>query len=145
MITVQTLRTYGLYASSLLALAACAGTPTTSETPTAGETPPATGDVTAQAPSKPAETGEPKPQEPAPQQPQGQQPRDPQAVARKALENARRSLDLRLFEDARNEAAFVLELDNENTEARDILQRCNQVLGDRDVPMRGVISDIILE
>jgi type II secretory pathway component GspD/PulD (secretin) len=142
MITVQTLRSYGLYASSLLALAACAGTPSTSEAPTAGQTPPATDPAaapTAQAP-------EPKPQEPArPQQPQGQEPRDAQAIARKALENARRSLDLRLFEDARNEAAFVLELDNENTEARDILQRCNQVLGDRDVPLRGVISDIILE
>ena len=78
MITVQTLRSYGLYASSLLALAACAGTPTTPETtPTAGQ-PPATepavapGDVTAQ---------EPKPQEPRPQPPQGQE-RDVQAIAR---------------------------------------------------------------
>ncbi|HZN39835.1 MAG TPA: hypothetical protein VFD82_13580 [Planctomycetota bacterium] len=151
MITVQTLRTYGLYASSWLALAACAGTPSSPEAnPTAAKPPAADpaapfADLTAQAPapSKPAEA-EPKPQNPQ-GQPQGQEPRDPQAIARKALENARRSLDLRLFEDARNEAAFVLELDNENREARDILQRCNQVLGDKDVPLRGVISDIILE
>ena len=42
-----------------------------------------------------------------------------------AVANARRSLELRLFEDARNEAAFALELDNNNKEARDILRRCN--------------------
>ncbi|MFM1871672.1 MAG: hypothetical protein RL398_1094, partial [Planctomycetota bacterium] len=52
------------------------------------------------------------------------------ALAAKAAANARRSLDLRLFEDARNEAAYALELDLNNADAREILQRCNQILGD---------------
>ena len=52
------------------------------------------------------------------------------ATVKKAVESARRSLDLRLFEDARNEAAFALELDSNNEEARDILRRCREVLGE---------------
>ncbi|HEX6811825.1 MAG TPA: hypothetical protein VF384_09410 [Planctomycetota bacterium] len=89
---------------------------------------------------------DPAAQNPGAQEPRPQEPVSREAIVRKAVENARRSLDLRLFEDARNEAAYALELDNENTEARDILQRCNQVLGDpTGVPLRGVISDTIIQ
>ena len=44
-----------------------------------------------------------------------------------------------------NEAAFVLELDNQNAEARDILRRCNEVLGDRDQSVGGGFRDVILQ
>ncbi|MEC7725292.1 MAG: hypothetical protein VYD05_07250, partial [Planctomycetota bacterium] len=64
-------------------------------------------------------------QDPQPQDPQGRA-----AIVKEAVENARRSLDLRLFEDARNEAAYALELDSNNDEARDILNRCREVLGE---------------
>ncbi|MBM3974623.1 MAG: type II and III secretion system protein [Planctomycetes bacterium] len=63
-----------------------------------------------------------------------------------ALDNARRSLDLRLFLDARMEAAYVLELDSGNKEAREILLRANEVLGNTDqVPLRSVVSDAIVQ
>lgn len=121
MIKVQTLRLRGLCASSLLALAACsAGTPTELvDVPTgSSEGTPMTSaatpdDVTTSA------------QDPKPQAPQGRA-----AIVKKAVENARRSLDLRLFEDARDEAAYALELDSNNDEARDILNRCREVLGE---------------
>src|SRR5688572_9438180 len=115
MIKVQTLRLHGLCASSLLALAACTGAPSNTadlQSAPSGTTPPATdpatppGDVSAAQPAKP----EPTAQEPKPQEPRPQEPRSREAIVRKAVENARRSLDLRLFEDARNEAAYALEL-----------------------------------
>jgi type II secretory pathway component GspD/PulD (secretin) len=138
MIKVQSLRLRGLVASSLVALAACSGTPAglvDVDTKTDGNA------MTA----GPVGSAQPAPQNP--QNPQGQDPtRDRAALVRKALDNAKRSLDLMLFEDARSEAAFVLELDPQNQEARDVLQRCNQVLGDRSaVPLRGVIEDEILK
>ena len=49
----------------------------------------------------------------------GQDPQGRAAIVKKAVESARQSLELRLFEDARNEAAFALELDSNNAEARD--------------------------
>src|SRR5262245_22954351 len=115
MIKVETLRVAGFCASSLLALAACSGTPANpspeTRQPEAVETP----------------HGQPN----VPPHPQGQEPRpDASALVEQAVRNARRSLDSRLFEDARNEAAFALELDNQNSEAREILRRCNEVLGD---------------
>ncbi|GAB4157940.1 MAG: hypothetical protein Fur0037_25670 [Planctomycetota bacterium] len=111
MIKVQTLRLRGLCVPSLLALVACSGAPTADST----------------APSEPAAAGEPAaPVEPSPQ---GQGKPSSKALLDKALANARRSMDLRLFQDARNEAAFALELDNANEEARDILRRCNEILG----------------
>ena len=124
MIKVQTLRLRGLFASPLLALAACSGSPlhfggvtaTPEELTTESSSSPsgsfASGDGAATA-----------------QEPQGQEGRRA-ALVKKAVENARRSLDLRLFEDARNEAAYALELDNNNAAARDILSRCNSILGD---------------
>ncbi len=118
MIKVQTLRLRGLCASSLLALAACSGTPAN---PVRTDAPP--GDGTPMTSGTSASQQEP-------QNPQVQEPTRRGALVAKAVENARRSLDLRLFEDARNEAAYALELDNNNAEARDILQRCNQILGD---------------
>ncbi|MEC8251885.1 MAG: hypothetical protein VX044_01645, partial [Planctomycetota bacterium] len=72
-----------------------------------------------------SEDGSTGAQDPQPQDPQGRA-----AIVKKAVENARRSLDLRLFEDARNEAAYALELDSNNDEARDILNRCREVLGE---------------
>ncbi len=77
------------------------------------------------------------------QDPQGQQP-STQALLEGALKNARRSLEARLFEDARNEAAFALELDNQNAEAREILRRCNEVLGDRVATVGGRFADEIM-
>jgi type II secretory pathway component GspD/PulD (secretin) len=122
MIKVQSLRLRGLVASSLLALAACSGTPSnqTDNQSTGGAKP--------LADSNAANTNAAK-QEPTPK-PQEPQGRDSKALISKALENARKSLSLSLFEDARMEAAFVLEMDSANAEARDIIQRCNQVLGD---------------
>jgi type II secretory pathway component GspD/PulD (secretin) len=118
MIKVQSLRLRGLVASSLLALAACSGTPSNlvDVKTNANEGTPLT-DPT---------TGAAKPQDPQGQDPQG---RDNAALIKKALENARRSLELRLFEDARSEAAVVLQFDSGNQEARDIVLRCDKVLG----------------
>ena len=120
MIKVQSLRLRGLVASSLLALAACSGSP--SEVL----------DVKTNAVDGTPLTGAPAASTRNHQDPQGQAPQDPRdrgALVKKAVENAKRSLELRLFEDARNEAAYALELDNNNAEARDILVRCDQVLG----------------
>ena len=130
MIKVQTLRLRGLCASSLLALAACSGTQadfidvqTGSSEGTPLTTPTPLGDaVTA------VEASQPQDQQQDPQAPQDPQGRA--AIIKKAVENARRSLDLRLFEDARNEAAYALELDSNNEAARDILNRCREVLGE---------------
>lgn len=128
MIKVQTLRLRGLFASSLLALAACSGTSTgpspqaregTSDAATTRELTDVTND-TSKAGSATAA-----------QDPQVSPLTRRSALLAKALENARQSLDLRLYAEARNEAAFALELDNGNSEARDILNRCNAALGDR--------------
>ena len=141
MIKVQTLRLRGLCASSLLALAACSGT---SSGLVRVETAPADGaPMTSAAPTAPsapavAAVGAAKQssqQDSQKQDPQKQDPKPPEATRRGAMvaaavQNARRSLDLRLFQEARNEAAFALELDNDNQEAREILQRCNAILGD---------------
>ncbi|MEO6595197.1 MAG: hypothetical protein ABIP94_10635, partial [Planctomycetota bacterium] len=150
---VQTLRLRGLCASSLLALAACSGTPSdfvdvntavnsgsgnggTEGTPLTST--PQTSGASSNT-SNPAARGNPK------GAPQGQDPvRDRAALVRKAVENARRSLEQRLFEDARNEAALALELDNDNAEARDILQRCNLVIGDSNVPLQNAFNDTIV-
>ncbi|HLQ38356.1 MAG TPA: hypothetical protein VK348_11165, partial [Planctomycetota bacterium] len=115
MIKVQTLSLRGLCIATLLVFAACSGAPSTE-----GDTP--TG------PSQPSTT--------APRaNPQGQgqgvsHERNLQLVS-DAVNKARRSLELRLFEDAQREAAFALELDNGNEEARRILNQCNEVLGDK--------------
>ncbi len=159
MIKVQTLRLRGLCASSLLALAACSGTPSenvsefdknasdgapmTTSAPTTerGAARPATNERRGTPVDASARRQG--------QDPQGQGPGDRAAIVRKAVENARASLDLRLFEDARNEAAYALELDNDNKEARDILQRCNQILGDSlgegETGRQGVTETVLLE
>ena len=130
MIKVETLRLRGLCASSLLALAACSGTQTNS----------------GQAMGEPSR--DPASNELAAffydQQQDPQERPSTQALLEGALKNARRSLEARLFEDARNEAAFALELDNQNAEARDILRRCNEVLGDRVATVGGRFADEIL-
>ncbi|MCA8974577.1 MAG: hypothetical protein KDC98_07630, partial [Planctomycetes bacterium] len=126
MIKVQTLRLRGLFASPLLALAACSGSPMHFGGVTANpEASPLTTESTATSTA-----------DASVQDPQGQEPTRRQALVKQAVENARRSLDLRLFEEARNEAAFALELDNDNTDAREILRRCNKILG-KDVTMTG--------
>lgn len=121
MIKVQTLRLRGLVASSLLALAACSGT-STGPSPQPRESTPDT--ATTRDRSAATDTG-------GAQDPQISPLTRRSALLSKALENARQSLDLRLYAEARNEAAFALELDNGNSEARDILNRCNAALGDR--------------
>ncbi|MGE3171137.1 MAG: hypothetical protein AB7O97_00840 [Planctomycetota bacterium] len=142
MIKVETLRLRGLYASSLLALAACSGTtanPGTGNNGQAmGEPAPAAAETLASAPFDDFGAA-------APQDPQGQGRQGNQALVQQALENARRSMQARLFEDARNEAAFALELDNQNEEARDILRRCNAVLGDRVASTGDRFGDQILQ
>lgn len=138
MIKVQSLRLRGLVASSLLALAACSGTPTgLVDVQTNTDQKPLTDGTVGGTVGSPAAPGA-----------QGQDPqgRDRAALIQKAVANARRSLDLRLFEDARLEAAFVLEMDSTNQEARDILQRCDQVLGNSSgVPLRSVVADTIIQ
>jgi tetratricopeptide (TPR) repeat protein len=126
MIKVQTLRLRGLCASSLLALAACSGTSSglVQVETASGEGSPMTTSANSNSAVDPASTTGTK------QEPQGQEPTRRSALIARAVENAKRSLGLSLFEDARNEAAFALELDNNNAEARNILQRCNQILGD---------------
>lgn len=116
MIKVQSLRLRGLVASSLLAFAACSGGP--------AETNPRMTDDNGQPLATPANptTNTQDPQDPG--------VRDSRGLIGKTLEEARRSLELRLFEDARNQAAYVLSLDPANVEARDIVNRCNTVLGD---------------
>jgi len=146
MIKVQTLRLRGLCASSLLALAACSGT--TADVVDDGGNPDGTPLTSADSGSaQPVEASARRNRGAGMQDPQGQDPQGGrEALVRKVVENARRSLDLRLFEDARNEAAYALELDNNNSEARSILQRCNQILGDgAGVPMRDVVGDAIIQ
>lgn len=134
MIKVETLRLRGLCASSLLALAACSGTQTNSSQAMAN-TGPAMGEPShAPVANDLAAFDLQDPQE---------RP-STQALLEGALKNARRSLEARLFEDARNEAAFALELDNQNAEAREILRRCNEVLGDRVATVGGRFADEIL-
>ena len=138
MIKVETLRLRGLCASSLLALAACSGTQTNSSQAMANSGP-AMGE-----PSRGAVNG-PVSNDLAAFELQDPQERpSTQALLEGALKNARRSLEARLFEDARNEAAFALELDNQNAEAREILRRCNEVLGDRVATVGGRFADEIL-
>lgn len=142
MIKVQTLRLRGfcasslLAATSLLALASCSGTPTDFvdvETGSPEGTPMTRvqlDDVTnSSAPTS---------------APQGQDPQGRAAIVKKAIENARRSLDLRLFEDARNEAAYALELDTNNAEARDILRRCRQILGEETLPAGNTFQQLLI-
>ncbi len=150
MIKVQTLRLRGLCASSLLALAACSGTPSdlvevNTNGGNAGDAADSGAALTtaADASATTSERGTSQ---------QGQDPRDQdprarsKALAAKAVENAKRSLALRLFEDARNEAAYALELDINNTEARDILQRCNQILGDSTTVLaQSQLDNLIIE
>lgn len=137
MIKVQSLRLRGFVASSLLALAACSGTPSgLVDVNTNGDGKPLTdGTVGSSADGMAA----------AKQDPQGQQGRNRAELIKKALENAKRSLSLSLFEDARMEAAYVLELDSGNQEARGILQRCEQVLGTQTgQPLKAAIDDQIM-
>lgn len=146
MIKVQSLRLRGFVASSVLALAACSGTPSEPAAATPMTSDDQASATASQATGRSAEaTGAATTV--AAQDPQGQEPaRDRAAVIEKALGNARRSLDLRLFEDARMEAAYVLELDSGNTQAREILLRANEVLGNSDqVPLRSVVSDAIVQ
>ncbi len=136
MIKVQSLRLRGLVASSLLALAACSGAPSNlvDDQTNGNEGTPLTGSASGNTAS---ESTAPKTQDP-------QDPRDRSALIKKALENANRSLALRLFEDARSEAAWVLELDSTVQEARDIVARCNQVLGNSSGMVVGPIEPTIL-
>jgi Flp pilus assembly secretin CpaC/tetratricopeptide (TPR) repeat protein len=66
-------------------------------------------------------------------------------LIQQGLANARRSVELGLFQDARNEAAFVLELDNENAEAREILRRCNDALGETPRTAAGAWLDLVAQ
>jgi hypothetical protein len=138
MIKVETLRLRGLCASSLLALAACSGTMTTGTPSSHGQ---AMGDG-AQPDQSSTNEGAQTLVAYELQDPQGKP--DTAAMLQQALQNAQRSLDARLFEDARNEAAFALELDNNNEKAREILRRCNEVLGDRVATVGGRFADEIL-
>jgi general secretion pathway protein D len=135
MITVQTLRLSGFCVATMLALAACSSAPTTPETNGAGQP---TADHNAPQPGN---------QAPGNAKPAGQEPGRPnyQALVDESLKKARESMNYRLFLDARNEAAFVLELDNQNAEARDILRRCNEVLGDRPDTVGQKFTDNILQ
>ena len=138
MFKVQTLRSRGLCFSSLLALAACSGTTPNQPSAVDGTVDSANASVTSATAEMPA------------QDPQGQDPQqDPrpgvQGLINQALQNARQSLEDRRFEDARNEAAFALELDNQNAEARDILRRAREVLGDDPAAVRGRFDSEILQ
>ncbi len=128
MIKVQTLRIRGFTVPALIALAACSGSPT----PDDASTPPMAQPTGAQDPAVPT----PGTQDPV--------QADRRQYIEQGLANARRSLDLRQFEDARNEAAFVLELDNGNAEARDILRRTNEILGDRAAGVGGRFNDLVM-
>ena len=107
----------GLVAPTLLFVAACSTAPV--ETP-----PPAVDDPAAPEAVEPA-----TPQDPPPQQVQGVGQQRQDVLVQQALSNARRSMELRLFVDAAREAAFALELDPDNAEARDILLRASDLMG----------------
>ncbi|MCA8954394.1 MAG: hypothetical protein KDE27_33115, partial [Planctomycetes bacterium] len=129
MIKVQTLRFYGT--SALLALAACSGTPVDFGGIRADRNGDGDNALTEPASANPVgSNAATNATASSPQDPQGQEPTRRQALIKQAVDNARRWLELRLFEDARNEAAYALELDTNNAEAREILQRCNSILGD---------------
>lgn len=160
MIKVQTLRLRGLCASSLLALAACSGTSSelVDANTAAGEsngdgtpmTAAADGSTDGSSRGSAAEasfSGSAADEQQGGQDPRDQDPRArAKARAAMAVENAKVSMARRLFEDARNEAAFALELDNDNTEARSIVQRCNQILGDSTiVQAQSQLDDLIIK
>lgn len=151
MIKVQTLRLRGLCASSLLAastllaLAACSGAPTsnldvqTGSSSSNSSNPSSNSDSNGGTPlTNPVGSGSSSSLQ-DPQDPQGRA-----ATVKRALESARRSLDLRLFEDARNEAAYALELDSDNSAARDILRRCEQILGTATIKNDGSFQNLLV-
>ncbi len=106
----------GLVALIPLFLAACVSRPIERAEPPASTSP---GEPTAAAPSQ---------DPPAPTQ-QGVGEQRQEQLVEQALANARQSMELRLFVDAAKEAAFALELDPGNAEARDILLRANDLMG----------------
>ncbi|MBL8722470.1 MAG: hypothetical protein JNK49_00405 [Planctomycetes bacterium] len=119
MITVQTLRLRGLVASSLLALAACSGTPSQPDQ-SPGEA--AAGQPMAGQPSRTA--GGSGSQDPIPEsQRRG-------VLLARALENGKQFLAVGQYEQARGEALFALELDPKSSEARELLAKCQAVLAD---------------
>jgi Flp pilus assembly secretin CpaC/tetratricopeptide (TPR) repeat protein len=117
MITVQTLRLRGLVASSLLALAACSGTPSQPDQPSA-------------EPSNGSSNGQPMAQpKVGSQDPVPESQRRGVLLAR-ALENGKQFLAIGQYEQARSEALFALELDPKSGEARELLAKCQAVLAD---------------
>lgn len=133
MIKVQTLRLRGLFASSLLALAACSGTPSEFvdvETGIDRDGQPMTGAAGGSSSGSDVASLDDVTSLLA----QGQDPQGKAAMVQKAVERARASFNARLFEDARNESAYALELDPNNKEARDIFNRCMAILG---TPVKG--------
>jgi len=139
MFKVQTLRLRGLCVSSLLVLAACSGTVRNQLAPVDDQ-----GDGAGAADGSAAVAVTPPEQDPP-----GQDPQDPRpgvrALVQQAVRNARQSLEDRRFEDARNEAAFALELDNQNSEARAILRRVKELFGDQPSTVGGRFATEILQ
>ncbi len=79
------------------------------------------------------------------QDPQGNQDKVRQdrnkGLLASAMKNARRALELKLWKDAVNETAFVLELQPQNEEARRILLTAREALGDTDAAGQRVFDD----
>lgn len=123
--TVHTRALTGLLLSGVLALSACTGTQPTPS--------PATGDGPATAPTDPTAKAPDVniPQNP-PQRPnQGVQDEQQKTLIQNALKKAKRSFEIGDWLMALEQGVFVLEFEPDNKEARDIVTRAQELLGER--------------
>ncbi len=109
----------GILVPSLYVFSSCSGAPSP------GDAEPSTG-ATTEPTTTPGTATTPAPS----QQGQDIEQQRREYVIRKSVEEARRALDQKLFVEAANTAAAVLELDPNNEEARSILLTAQELLGD---------------
>lgn len=132
------LRRSVVFVTAVGVFVACSGTPTSepsSDAPGASTQDPTTGSPRESTP--PSATGTQDPQDLA------RQRRD--FIISKSLEEARRSLELRLWDDAARTAAEVLELDPSNEQARSILATAQEVLGTERPSVSREFQDQVLQ
>ncbi len=131
----------GVLVPTLAALAACSGTQTNSGNPRGDE-----------VGSQPTANAAERAGDPSATQDPTRTPQDPQQVdadrrrlvITKSIEEARRSLDQRMFQDAARTAAQVLDLEPGNEEARQILMTAQSLLGEQNPGTARAFQDLEL-
>ncbi len=125
--SVYALSFTGLFFSGILALSACTGTKP-APAPESGERQPT-------APGESGTGGTPEvnvPQDPAQRPNQGTQDDRQKALIQNALKKAQRSFEIGDWLMALEQGVFVLEFEPDNKEARDIVNRAQELLGERE-------------